>query len=1147
MRMVEWLRASTFICLFSLLAVAPAVAAASPTHGLAQNLAEAPAAQKAQDLRLDGDGPWVVRVLTLDPEALGKLAQWADVWSVHKTKGYTLVQVDRSDVDRLIAEGFKVKLDRKRTDLLQRELARAVSSGQPDLVERNQTTGIPGYPCYRTVEETFASAEAIVAAHPTLATWADVGDSWEKTQSPTAGYDMRVLVLTNAAVPGPKPILFLNCAIHAREYTTAELCTRFAERLVDGYGVDPDATWLLDDQEVQLLLQTNPDGRKRAETGLSWRKNTNNNYCSNTNYRGADLNRNFDFQWGCCGGSSGSACSETYRGPYAASEPEIQAVQAYVTSIFPDQRPDDLATPAPDDATGVAIDIHSHGQLVIWPWGFISSPAPNGTQLQTLGRKLAYFNGHEPEQAIGLYPTDGTSDSFYYGRLGVAAYGYELGTAFFETCTYFQFNILEQNLASLLYAAKVARTPYLTPAGPESLSVAVPPRAVAPGDLVAVSATLDDTRYSTLNGTEPSQAIASAELYVDVPPWEPGAAPYTMSATDGLFDETAEDVTATLDTTGFAFGRHTLYARGQDAAGNWGSVSAVFLHVVDPVTAPTLQGTVRDADSLAPLAATVRAGAFETTTDGNGAYTMRLPAGTYDVTVVATGYQSATAEDVVAVDSQATTQDFDLPPFAGVWTDDAEAGNPGWTAGSPWAITTEHAFRPTHAWSDSPGALYANNANASLTSPVFDLRDYTGVTLSFRHRYDLEQGYDLGHVEISTNGGSSWTEVAVYTGEHDASWALAQLDLPALDGQAQARLRFRLQSDDSVQGDGWFLDDVLLRGVYVHVPECTFDSDCDDGLYCNGAETCNAGTCQAGSDPCPGQACDEVTDSCIAAPTAKLEWGSVTVGGTPVTVPLAKTYVNPVVVTAVQYRYNTRPVVARISNVTPTSFTVRLQNPSDQSVVADKVSFLVVEEGTWNVAGVKVEAQRYTSTVTDQDTSCVGQARSYGQSYSSPVVLGQVMSENDPDWSVFWDQGSNRSSPPSGSALRTGKHVGEDTDTTRADETVGIVVFEAGHGTLGGVPYEAYLGTDTVRGVGNSPPYRYTFATTFATAPTVAVVSQAAMDDTNGSWAQVYGATMATTRYLYLSVDEDQVADSERSHSNEQVAYVVFTAPGAYP
>ena len=30
------------------------------------------------------------------------------------------------------------------------------------------------------------------------------------------------------------------------------------------------------------MLHTNPDGRKQAETGLSWRKNTNQNYCGAT-------------------------------------------------------------------------------------------------------------------------------------------------------------------------------------------------------------------------------------------------------------------------------------------------------------------------------------------------------------------------------------------------------------------------------------------------------------------------------------------------------------------------------------------------------------------------------------------------------------------------------------------------------------------------------------------------------------------------------------------------------------------------------------------------------------------------------------------------------------------------------------------------
>jgi hypothetical protein len=48
---------------------------------------------------------------------------------------------------------------------------------------------------------------------------------------------------------------------------------------------------------------------------------------------------------------------------------------------------------------------------------------------------------------------------------------------------------------------------------------------------------------------------------------------------------------------------------------------------------------------------------------------------------------------------------------------------------------------------------------------------------------------------------------------------------------------------------------------------CTLNSQCDDGLFCNGAETCNAGSCQAGTDPCAPLSCNEATDTCFVAPT----------------------------------------------------------------------------------------------------------------------------------------------------------------------------------------------------------------------------------------------------------------------------------------
>ncbi|MEE8525869.1 MAG: M14 family zinc carboxypeptidase [Thermoanaerobaculia bacterium] len=320
---------------------------------------------------LEGDGPWVVRVYVDERQRIDDLGRWADIWAVEPEGGYVLVMIDAADARRLAIEGLDFSVDKQQTRSFER-----VGIGL-----RAQKAGIPGFPCYRTVEETYATADAIVAAHPDLATLIDIGDSWEKTQNAAAGYDLRVLVLTQSAVPGPKPRLFGNFAIHAREYTTAELGTRFAEFLVDNYGVDPDVTWVLDHHEIHLNLIANPDGRKKAETGLSWRKNTNNDYCSNTDNRGADLNRNFQFQWNCCGGSSTNQCSSTFNGAGPASEPEASAIQSYLLSIFPDQRDPALSSPAPDGATGVMLDVHSAGGDVLWSWGFTTTDPPNDLQL----------------------------------------------------------------------------------------------------------------------------------------------------------------------------------------------------------------------------------------------------------------------------------------------------------------------------------------------------------------------------------------------------------------------------------------------------------------------------------------------------------------------------------------------------------------------------------------------------------------------------------------------------------------------------------------------------------------------------------------------------------------------------------------------
>jgi len=49
----------------------------------------------------------------------------------------------------------------------------------------------------------------------------------------------------------------------------------------------------------------------------------------------------------------------------------------------------------------------------------------------------------------------------------------------------------------------------------------------------------------------------------------------------------------------------------------------------------------------------------------------------------------------------------------------------------------------------------------------------------------------------------------------------------------------------------------------LYCGECGYDTDCDDGLYCNGAEACVEGTCAAGALPCVDSSCDEDVDACV--------------------------------------------------------------------------------------------------------------------------------------------------------------------------------------------------------------------------------------------------------------------------------------------
>jgi len=472
-------------------------------------------------------------------------------------------------------------------------------------ISRNQQADtISGFPCYRNLAGMIALMTELEEKASSIdrlnVKVTDIGDSYEKTVNSNKGYDMLALKITGDGVAAKgwsteKGVVFITCGIHAREYSPPELCARWAESLVDGYGVDTEITSVLDHTEVHLILESNPDGRAIAETNrqVYHRKNTRPG-CFSNNSRGVDLNRNFPFKWGGTG-SSGSKCGATYRGSAPASEPEVQAIIQYAEGVFPEsQRKDnpvrDMNKPYPEDSTlGVYIDIHAYSDLIIWPWTHADSKVTaNEESHQAAARKLKSFNGYAlagPGQPDWLYAADGVTCDWFYGELGALSMVYELGTNFYQDCPTFENKIHPDNIPGFMYTAKISTKPYHLTKGPDVTDHSVPSTIdYDSNENLEFSVTVSDRALSAGPGQhKPStQDIVSISLCADMHPYDidgDGLGPKVVTVNVSGGTTVTETISLSLSTPNFLrdplAGDHILYLHGTDSDGSLGPVTAV--------------------------------------------------------------------------------------------------------------------------------------------------------------------------------------------------------------------------------------------------------------------------------------------------------------------------------------------------------------------------------------------------------------------------------------------------------------------------------------------------------------------------------------------------------------------------------------------
>ena len=165
-----------------------------------------------------------------------------------------------------------------------------------------------------------------------------------------------------------------------------------------------------------------------------------------------------------------------------------------------------------------------------------------------------------------------------------------------------------------------------------------------------------------------------------------------------------------------------------------------------------------------------------------------------------------------------TGSDFQLATIKPtVFWDNIESGVGGWTAGSPWAITTEwqpYSWIPeNHSWSDSPGGNYAANAVADLDSQTFDLSTAApgqDIYLYFDYTSELEDERDYLLVMFSGDNGSNWNYYGDYiTGSIGVGYAY--VEIPVAVRTSQFKFRLELTTDSVNNYDGVHIDYVSIQ------------------------------------------------------------------------------------------------------------------------------------------------------------------------------------------------------------------------------------------------------------------------------------------------------------------------------------------------
>src|SRR5687768_10621513 len=314
----------------------------------------------------------------------------------------------------------------------------------------------PSDSLYHNYDEMVAEIQAREAARPDIVDVFSIGTSYRGRAIWAAK------VSDNVATDENEPEVMFDAVHHADEHLTLEQALYLFKELVTDYGDDPQVTNLVNAREIWIIFMLNPDGAQFDLGGdpyRDWRKNRQPHPTST--HIGTDLNRNYDYRWNCCGGSSGNPASETYRGWSPFSAPETRAMRDFVNSRVVGGL----------QQIRTHISLHANGELILWPYGYTTRDVPGDmttadqAALRRMARAMAATNGYQAVQSSEWYITDGDQIDWMYGRHRIFSFTLELYPGLGGAAGHYPADEkiaaqTQRNRAALLYLIDLAGCPY---------------------------------------------------------------------------------------------------------------------------------------------------------------------------------------------------------------------------------------------------------------------------------------------------------------------------------------------------------------------------------------------------------------------------------------------------------------------------------------------------------------------------------------------------------------------------------------------------------------------------------------------------------------------------------------------------------------